>query len=206
MFDSAIVARVPEGAVVRKLSNVGPYGNNIYVLWDEASGDAYVIDAGYEPLAVADAARGLAVKAILVTHGHKDHHENVGTLRELLNAPVGIAEEDQAMLSVKPDFLLRDGAKFRFGPHELRTMHTPGHTPGSMSFLLGDHLFTGDTLFPGGPGNTKSAIGSFPRIIESITTRLFTLPDETNVYPGHGRDTVIRIEKPHLEEWIERGW
>jgi glyoxylase-like metal-dependent hydrolase (beta-lactamase superfamily II) len=75
-----------------------------------------------------------------------------------------------------------------------------------MSFLLGDHLFTGDTLFPGGPGNTKSAIGSFPRIIESISTRLFTLPDETNVYPGHGRDTVIRIEKPHLEEWIERGW
>jgi glyoxylase-like metal-dependent hydrolase (beta-lactamase superfamily II) len=85
-------------------------------------------------------------------------------------------------------------------------MHTPGHSPGGMSFVVDDVLIAGDTLFPGGPGGTNRADGDFRKIIESIRTKLFPLPEETHVYPGHGKSTTIGTEKPHLDEWIERGW
>lgn len=194
------------GGLGLKKIEVGTLGNNVYVLWDEVSRDAYLIDGGFEPEAVAAAAAGLQVKGILVTHGHRDHHEHVGELRDLVGAPVGIAEADRQMLSVAADFVIGDGDVYRFGEHELCAMHTPGHTPGSMSFLLNPHLFSGDTLFPGGPGATRKPLGSFPTIIESIRARLFALPDETTVYPGHGQDTVLSAEKPHLQDWIARGW
>jgi glyoxylase-like metal-dependent hydrolase (beta-lactamase superfamily II) len=85
-------------------------------------------------------------------------------------------------------------------------MHTPGHSPGGTSFITGDILIAGDTLFPGGPGNTKRPDGSFDTIIESVQSKLFLLPDETRVYPGHGKPTSIGTERPHLQEWIDRGW
>ena len=113
---------------------------------------------------------------------------------------------DRDMLASPPDFTIAEGDEFEFGGHKIVAMHTPGHTPGGTCFLIGRHLFSGDTLFPGGPGNTKSAMGDFPQIIESIRTRLFTLPEDTLVYPGHGLDTTIGTEKPHLQEWIDRGW
>jgi glyoxylase-like metal-dependent hydrolase (beta-lactamase superfamily II) len=191
---------------VRCLRNVGPYENNIFIVSDAGSGEAYVLDGGYEPESIAAAASGLTVRSILVTHGHRDHHENVGALKALLKAPVAIGIDDTAMLSVEADSLIVDQQSLLFGPHTLRAIHTPGHTPGSTCFLIGQHLFTGDTLFPGGPGNTNHDPVRFERIIASIRERLFTLPDDTNVYPGHGRDTTIGAERPHLEEWISRGW
>jgi len=178
----------------------------MFVVSDAGSGEAYVLDGGFEPEQVAKAASGLHVRAILVTHGHRDHHENVGTLKALLKAPVAIGIDDTAMLSVEADSLIVDQQSLTFGRHTLQAIHTPGHTPGSTCFLIGQHLFTGDTLFPGGPGNTNHDPVRFERIIASIRERLFTLPDETNVYPGHGRDTTIGAERPHLEEWIARGW
>jgi len=165
-----------------------------------------VLDAGYEPEQVAEAAAGLQVKAILVTHGHRDHHENVATLKSLLKVPVAIGIDDTNMLSIEADSLIVDQQSFAFGPHTLQAIHTPGHTPGSTCFVYGKHLFTGDTLFPGGPGNTQKDPRRFERIISSIRERLFALPDDTVVYPGHGRDTTIGAERPHLEEWIARGW
>ncbi len=186
--------------------HVGSYPNEIYLVADPATREAWVIDAGYEPERVAAAAAGLNVKGILITHGHYDHHEHLDELRRLLGVPAGIGEGDEAMLFVAPDFLIHDGDEFPFGPHVLRAIHTPGHTPGSTCFLVGKHLFTGDTLFPGGPGNTKTPTGDFPTIIRSIRERLFTLPSDTRVYPGHGADTTIGAEAPYLDEWIARGW
>jgi glyoxylase-like metal-dependent hydrolase (beta-lactamase superfamily II) len=200
------LVRTQDGLVVRCLRNIGPYENNIFLVSDEGSGEGYVLDGGFEPQRIADAADGLHVKAILVTHGHRDHHENVGTLKGLLKAPVGIGIDDAAQLSVEPDMLIVDQQSLSFGPHALQAIHTPGHTPGSTCFLHQDHLFTGDTLFPGGPGNTQKDPVRFERIISSIRERLFSLPDSTVVHPGHGRDTTIGAERPHLEEWILRGW
>jgi len=196
-----------DGLVVQCLRNIGPYENNIFILSDAASGEAYVLDGGFEPEQIAAAANGLKVKAILITHGHQDHHANVGKLKELLKAPVGIGIDDAAQLSIEPDLLIVDQQSFSVGGHAFQAIHTPGHTPGSTCFLLdGRHLFTGDTLFPGGPGNTQKDPVRFERIISSIRERLFNLPDETVVYPGHGRDTTIGHERPHLDEWIARGW
>jgi glyoxylase-like metal-dependent hydrolase (beta-lactamase superfamily II) len=200
------LAHEPDGLVVQCLRNIGPYENNIFIVSDEASREAYVLDGGFEPEAIASAASGLIVKAILVTHGHRDHHEHVAELKALLHVPVAIGMDDAAQLSVEPDFLIVDQQTLSFGPHALRAIHTPGHTPGSTCFVYGTHLFSGDTLFPGGPGNTQKDPVRFERIITSVRERLFTLADETVVHPGHGRDTNIGTERPHLDEWVARGW
>jgi len=185
---------------------VGTMENNIYVLSDTASGEAYIIDGGYEPAEIARRAEGLTVRGVLVTHGHRDHHEHVAELKDLLGVPIGIGIDDASMLSVTADELIVDQQSLAFGAFGLQAIHTPGHTPGSTCFLVGQHLFTGDTLFPGGPGNTNRDPVRFERIIASIRGRLFSLPDETVVYPGHGRDTTIGAERPQLDEWIARGW
>jgi len=197
--------RSVDGLRVCKIE-VGSKENNIYLISDGESGEAYVLDAGYEPEQVAEAARGLRVRGILITHGHRDHHEYVADLKARLGVPVAIGIDDAAQLSVEPDSLIVDQQTFNFGSRALHAIHTPGHTPGSTCFRIGKHLFTGDTLFPGGPGNTDRDPVRFERIISSIRERLFALPDETIVYPGHGRDTTIGAERPHLEEWIARGW
>jgi glyoxylase-like metal-dependent hydrolase (beta-lactamase superfamily II) len=196
----------PDGFTVRCLRNIGPMENNIFIVSDAGSGEAYVVDGGFEPQAIASACEGLTVKAILITHGHRDHHENVGALKALLHAPVAIGMDDAAQLSVEPDVVIVDQQSFAFGRHALQAIHTPGHTPGSTCFYYRDRVFTGDTLFPGGPGNTQNDPVRFERIISSVRERLFALPDATVVHPGHGLDTTIGTERPHLDEWIARGW
>lgn len=198
----------PDGLVVRCLRNIGPTENNIFIVSDAGSGEAYVLDAGYEPEAIAAAVEHLTVRAIVITHGHRDHHEHVRELKGLLQVPVAIGIDDAALLSVEPDLLIVDQQTLNFGSLSLRAIHTPGHTPGSTCFVdsSGRHLFTGDTLFPGGPGNTQRDPLRFERIITSIRERLFVLPDDTAVYPGHGLDTTVGTERPHLDEWIARGW
>jgi glyoxylase-like metal-dependent hydrolase (beta-lactamase superfamily II) len=109
------------------------------------------------------------------------------------------------MLPVSADLHLADGDVLTVGTVAIHVVHTPGHTPGGVCFLIDDVLLSGDTLFPGGPGNTRTSLGSFPTIIESVR-RLFALPAATRVMPGHGRDTTIGDELPHLDDWIARGW
>lgn len=185
---------------------VGPFVNNVFVVRCTSTGEAVLLDAADEHDLLLEVSRATGVRRVLTTHGHWDHIQAVTAMRDA-GIDVGVAEADASMLP-SYDFVIPDGEIYRVGDLRLRSIHTPGHTPGSTSFLLEGHpvLFSGDTLFPGGPGNTSFPDASFEQIIESIDRRLLTLPPDTIVMPGHGLDTTIGTERPHLQEWIDRGW
>jgi glyoxylase-like metal-dependent hydrolase (beta-lactamase superfamily II) len=194
------------GAEIHKVV-VGPVDNNVFVLRCTETGDAVLLDAANEHERLLDLCRALGVTKVLETHGHWDHIQAVPELRDA-GYSVGVTAEDAAMLP-SYDEVLADDDVIEVGRLRLHTIHTPGHTPGSMCFLLDGHpvLFSGDTLFPGGPGATKFEGGDFPTIIRSIEDRLFApLADDVIVLPGHGDSTTLGTERPHLQEWIDRGW
>lgn len=186
---------------------VGPLANNVYVLRCKATGDAALVDAANEHELLLDLCRDLGVRKVLETHGHWDHIQAVPAVRAA-GYEVGITADDAAMLPAY-DYILDDDVEIEVGNLRLRTIHTPGHTPGSMCFqLVGTPLlFSGDTLFPGGPGATAVPGGDFDAIIASIDNRLFSsLDPRTLVLPGHGVDTTIGRERPKLDAWVARGW
>ena len=186
--------------------SVGPYDNNVYLLTDVRAREALLIDAANEAPRILKELEGLHVSTILTTHGHADHVQALTAVRGSTGARFACHPDDEKMMPIPPDHRVGDGEVFRFGDRELRAVHTPGHTPGSTCFTIDDLLFSGDTLFPGGPGNTSGPGASFPTIIQSIRRSLFTLPDETRILPGHGKSTTIGVEREHLDEWIARGW
>jgi glyoxylase-like metal-dependent hydrolase (beta-lactamase superfamily II) len=186
---------------------VGPMDNNVFVLRCRQTGDAVLLDAANEHDKLLDLCRALNVRKVLETHGHWDHIQAVPAVRDA-GYEVGVTSQDAAMLP-SYDFVLEDSSVIEVGRLRLHTILTPGHTPGSMSFRLEGSpvLFSGDTLFPGGPGATKFPGGDFNTIIRSIEDRLLSdLRGDTIVLPGHGADTTIGDERPHLQEWIDRGW
>ena len=186
---------------------VGPLDNNVLFVRDRATEESVLVDAADEPEQLLELSRRLDVRRVLTTHGHRDHIGAVPAMRAA-GYPVGVAPEDADLLPGH-DFLLEDGAVVEVGELRLRTVHTPGHTPGSTCFVVEGSpvLLSGDTLFPGGPGRTDLPGGDFPTVIASIRDRLFgALPDDTVVLPGHGAETTIGAERPHLREWIDRGW
>jgi glyoxylase-like metal-dependent hydrolase (beta-lactamase superfamily II) len=184
---------------------VGPFENNVFVLRDKSTGAGVLIDAANEHDLLIPVAKAAGVRRVLTTHGHWDHVQAVTAARDA-GIDVGVGPADAAMLPGY-DFVVADGDVIEVGELRLHAIHTPGHTPGSVSFLLEGWpiLFSGDTLFPGGPGNTANG-GHFPTIIRSLDERLFPLPADTLVLPGHGLDTTIGTERPHLQEWADRGW
>jgi glyoxylase-like metal-dependent hydrolase (beta-lactamase superfamily II) len=186
---------------------VGPMDNNVYVLRCKQTGDAVLLDAANEHDRLLDLSKALNVREVLETHGHWDHIQAVPEMRDA-GYSVHVTEADSGMLP-SYDQLLDDDSVIEVGRLRLKTMLTPGHTPGSMCFLVEGSpiLFSGDTLFPGGPGNTSFPGGDFPTIVRSIEDRIFSkLPADTIVLPGHGDQTTIGEESPHLQEWIDRGW
>lgn len=184
---------------------VGPLDNNVYVVVDDDTNASFIVDAADEPEAVLNIAEGTDVQAVITTHGHSDHHQAVPSVIEQLDVPFLLHFEDEDIAGRAPDWYLDEG-ELTIGDTTGVILHTPGHTPGSVCLALEGVVLTGDTLFPGGPGATRFAYSSFETIIESIRTSLFTLPDDTVVLPGHGAPTTIGSERPHLAEWIERGW
>jgi glyoxylase-like metal-dependent hydrolase (beta-lactamase superfamily II) len=186
---------------------VGPVDNNVFVLRCKETGDAVLIDAANEHEKLLEMCRRLGVRKVIETHGHWDHIQAVPAVRDA-GYDVGVTAADAEMLP-SYDFVLGDESVIEVGRLRLHTIATPCHTPGSMCFRLEDSpvLFSGDTLFPGGPGATKFPGGDFQTIIQSIESRLFSpLPGDTIVLPGHGDDTTIGSESPHLQEWVDRGW
>jgi glyoxylase-like metal-dependent hydrolase (beta-lactamase superfamily II) len=186
---------------------VGPVANNVYVVRCRRTGTAALIDAANEHDRLLAVATRLGVTSVLETHGHWDHIQAVGQVREA-GIDVWVRVEDAGQLPGY-DHLLEDDDVLAVGDLRVRTVHTPGHTPGSISFLVegAPLLFTGDTLFPGGPGATHFEGGDFATIITSIEERFFrVLDDATILWPGHGAPSTIGAERPHLDEWVERGW
>ena len=194
-----------EGAEIHKVV-VGPMDNNVFVLRCTGTGEAVLVDAANEAERILGMAKELNVGRVLTTHGHWDHIQAVPQVREA-GYRVAVSEGDAGMLPAYDD-VLEDDAVLEVGRLRLRTILTPGHTPGSMCFRLEGQplLFSGDTLFPGGPGNTERDPERFATILRSIDERLFSQGDEVQVLPGHGDDTTIGTEKPHFDEWVERGW
>ncbi len=187
---------------------VGPFENNVFVVRCRATGESVLIDAANEHEQLLDLCQRHGVRRVLETHGHWDHIQAVPAMREA-GYEVAVTAADAPMLAdVGYDVLIDDAEVIEIGNLRFNAIHNPGHTPGSISFHVEGTplLFTGDTLFPGGPGNTKHDLGDFGAIISSIDDRLFTFPDSTIVLPGHGVDTTIGAERPHLQEWVDRGW
>jgi glyoxylase-like metal-dependent hydrolase (beta-lactamase superfamily II) len=186
---------------------VGPMDNNVFVVRCRQTGEAVLLDAANEAERLLGLSERLGVRRVLQTHGHHDHIQAVPAMRAA-GYEVGIGAGDADMLPGH-DFVIEDDEVLDVGRLHLRTIHTPGHTPGSTCFLVEGSpvLLAGDTLFRGGPGKTSGPGRDFDTIIRSIDERLFArLPDETRVMPGHGADTTIGAERPHLDEWVGRGW
>ncbi len=186
--------------------DVGGFENNAYVVRCKGTGVGAIVDAANEHDLLLEVCRSTGVRRVLTTHGHWDHVQAVVPLRDAgIDIAIGVAD---TFLLDTYDTTIDDDEVISVGRLRLRSIHNPGHTPGSISFVLEGHpiVFTGDTLFPGGPGTTRFEYGDFPLIIDSIDRRLFTLPAETLVLPGHGLDTTIGTERPHVQEWVDRGW
>src|SRR6185436_9825729 len=179
---------------------VGPYENNVFVLRCRETGDAVLIDAANEHEQLLELCQRLGVRRVLETHGHWDHIQAVPAIREA-GYEVAVTKLDAPKLAdVGYDVFLDDAEVIDVGRLRLHAIHNPGHTPGSISFHVEGTplLFTGDTLFPGGPGNTTFEGGDFATIIDSIDNKLLTFPAETVFLPGHGVDSTIGKERPHL--------
>ncbi|HKY47433.1 MAG TPA: MBL fold metallo-hydrolase [Acidimicrobiia bacterium] len=185
---------------------VGPFDNRVYILSCPVTKRAVVIDAADEADRIIAACDGLDVQAILTTHGHSDHIQAVDEVKAALDVPFLLHPADRQIAVRTFDGPLKDGDEYPVGTINIHVIHTPGHTPGSVSFVVEPIIFSGDTLFPGGPGATRWEYSSFGQIMDSVEKKLMVYPDPTLVYPGHGAGTTVGQERPHLEEWRKRGW
>jgi hydroxyacylglutathione hydrolase len=182
---------------------LGPFGTNSYIMICLKTGDSVVVDAPGDAPKVLDQLQQTNPKYILMTHNHMDHTAALAELKSALNVPVAAHTADADRLPIAPDMLLADGDGVTFGNIRLAVMHTPGHTPGSLCFYTEGYLISGDTLFPDGPGKTGSP-ADFRQIVESLQSKIFILPEDTRVFPGHGGHTVLKKEKQAYEAFAAR--
>jgi glyoxylase-like metal-dependent hydrolase (beta-lactamase superfamily II) len=186
-----------------------PFNNNCYLLRDAATGDTLLVDASGDAPRLLEALGDGRLVGVVETHGHWDHQQALAEVVEATGAPVLATEADAGDLPVPPDRFLTDGDVVRVGAHELTAITLVGHTPGSVALHLdieGGHLFTGDSLFPGGPGRTTDP-RDFDSLMTDLETKIFgRLPDDTWFYPGHGNDSTLGAERGSIPQWRARGW
>jgi glyoxylase-like metal-dependent hydrolase (beta-lactamase superfamily II) len=189
---------------------VGPFENNCYLLRCRATGRQSLIDAADSPDVLLDLIGPDGVDSVITTHSHGDHWQALPAVADATGAITIAHPLDAGQLPVDIDVLVENGDEIEVGSIRLEVIHLRGHTPGGIALLYDDpegppHLFTGDSLFPGGVGKTTAE--TFPQLVDDVTSRLFDrLPDETWFYPGHGKDSTLGNERPHLDEWRTRGW
>ena len=183
--------------------NMGPYNNNGYIVVCPDTNEGIIIDTPSEPEKLLNKIGDVQIQAILITHGHQDHLLGFTQITGQVGAVVGIGAADAHLLPRAPGLAIRDGATIKFGNQTIQALSSPGHTDGSTCFLVGKHLFSGDTLFPGGPGKSRSP-EAFRQEIDSITRKLLVLPDDTAVYPGHGDDTSIGKARDEYQGFASR--
>lgn len=199
------------GLMISKVA-VGAMDNNAYLLRCRATGEQLLIDAAAEPGTLLRLIGRDSVASVVTTHRHGDHWQALAEVVAATGARTQAGRYDAEGIPVPTDVLLDDGDTVRVGRVELTVLHLVGHTPGSIALVYDDphghpHVFTGDCLFPGGVGNTHQDPEAFSRLLGDVETKIFAaLPDETWVYPGHGDDTTLGAERPHLAAWRERGW
>ena len=203
------------GLTITKIS-VGPMDNNAYLLVCGSTNEALLIDAANDADRLSDligsGPERPSLRTIVTTHQHADHWQALGAVAGAFGANTVAHPEDADPLPIPPDFLVSQGDTVTFGDCSLDVIHLRGHTPGSIALLYTDpgghgHLFTGDSLFPGGVGNTQQDPERFAALIDDVEHRIFDrLPDDTWFYPGHGDDSTLGEQRPHLPEWRERGW
>lgn len=191
---------------------VGPMDNNAYLLRCRATGEQLLIDAAAEPATLLSLIGEGGLTAVVTTHRHPDHWQALREVVDATGATTYAGREDVPGIPVATEVPVDDGGTIPVGDIRLTARHLVGHTPGSIALVYDDphghpHLFTGDCLFPGGIGNTHGDAEAFTTLLDGVSSKLFdALPDETWVYPGHGNDTTLGAERPHLAEWRERGW
>ncbi|MFD7504912.1 MBL fold metallo-hydrolase [Streptomyces sp. NPDC059850] len=191
---------------------VGPMNNNAYLLRCRATDEQLLIDAAAEPQTLLSLIGESGIASVVTTHRHQDHWNALREVVDATGARTLAGRYDAEGIPVPTDVPVEDGETVRVGRVELTARHLVGHTPGSIALVYDDphghpHVFTGDCLFPGGVGNTWKDPKAFESLLHDVETKLFDrLPDETWVYPGHGDDTTLGAERPHLTEWRERGW
>lgn len=171
-----------------------PFGTNAYIVVCEATGESVLIDAPGDADKILDRLEGTNPICILITHRHMDHTGALQKLKDELNIPVAAHLADADNLPVEAERLLEDGNIVSFGKVTLNVLHTPGHTPGSICFITGNILLAGDTIFPGGPGKTGTP-DDFRQIVQSLEQKIFVLPDDVKIYPGHGEPTTVKKAK-----------
>jgi len=204
--------RVLPGLTVRKLA-VGDMANNVYLLTATSSEESLLVDAAADPEAVLALVDGTDLRTVVTTHGHRDHHRALSQVVAATGAATAAHPADAGDLPVPVTRPVEHGDTLAVGDQVLEVVHLRGHTPGSIALVwrgpggAGTHVFTGDSLFPGGVGNTQHDAARFTSLLDDVEHRLFdVLPHDTWVYPGHGGDTTLGAERPHLAEWRARGW
>ena len=188
--------------LIEKL-RLGSFETNAYILVCQHKGESVIIDAPAEAATITGRLQGTKPKYILLTHNHFDHTGALTELRHQLRIPLASHPADSGNLDSPPEIQLNDGDTVSFGDINLEVIHTPGHTPGSLCFKTDKYLISGDTIFPGGPGKTGSP-AALKQIIASITGKIFTLADDTQVYPGHGDSTTLKKEKDEFAVFSSR--